>query len=1010
MTPPDLDLAAHTAYLRGLARALVGAGADADDLVQDTLVAALEHPPRPERGLRAWLGTVARNRARDLRRGAARRGAREADVARPEGTPDASEAAQCLDLAQRLAAQVARLGEPYRTAIYLRYHEGHSPTQMAERLGVPVKTVKTRLARALEELRARMDAREGGREAWGALLLPLAFPRGVPGAAATASSVPLATPLLGGLAVKKLAVALLAVVVVGLAWKASAVLGLRGPMRGAEGASHLMGPERIVVSDPPPAVELPAAAAPREALPMPNESGAAPETGALVVHLRWAADGAPLVDACVDVICLRDPAPRKMRHHARTDAAGTARFDALAPGRVRAFGASGSSADAVVSAGGSSEVVLEIHDEHRVQGRVVDPQGAPVAGAGIWVRASGYEDGTHRVATSAVDGSFALRGMAPHNSFGAVADGFQPSLCFRTDELPLGASGAREVTLELGPLGGRVAGRVVDHDGTPVADARVVVAVTGGFNEQLPSGISAVHPEGLNLATASDGTFEEPGDVKPGRWPVVVAKRGRPEWRGEVLVVSGQRAWVDVTLERGGRVRGRVLDLAGRPAADVEVMLTTPERQEYQSGPFAPLRASTDAAGLFDLDWIPPGTHALLARDERRARAGRALASVEVAAGSEQEVELVLDRGATIEGRVVDEAGEPLEGWLVRAKGDGWIGAPGGAVSSWRLDVTDRTDASGAFVIANLDRPGVPDDVALDLSVGKSLAPRPRAERRGVRPGGESIEFVIEDAHGLPGKLAGRLLTDDGSVPQDVTLTVWDAGGRMGMFVEFDRSSGAFAYEAASGRYLLRATRGASLLLESGPHEVREGATRDVGVLELGAGGRIEVLVEGALAAQLDSLHVHLTNPGGAWDILRVEDGRMLSLPLAPGTWYVRLEGRGAFAPDREVEVRTGETTQVRMEPTQGLPVDLGFEFADPGAVWGSLVVEVTDGGGERVRRVGSVQPFHLQDGALVLHDLALPPGRFEVSATTDSGLAAYGTLELTDAVSARGPHRFTIR
>ncbi|HVS19508.1 MAG TPA: sigma factor, partial [Planctomycetota bacterium] len=63
MTPPEPDLAAHTAYLRGVARALLGAGADADDLVQDTRVAAREHPPRRAGGLRAWLGTVARNRA-----------------------------------------------------------------------------------------------------------------------------------------------------------------------------------------------------------------------------------------------------------------------------------------------------------------------------------------------------------------------------------------------------------------------------------------------------------------------------------------------------------------------------------------------------------------------------------------------------------------------------------------------------------------------------------------------------------------------------------------------------------------------------------------------------------------------------------------------------------------------------------------------------------------------------------------------------------------------------------
>ena len=73
--PSSADLSEHAAYLRALARGLLGRGAEADDLVQDTFVAALEHPPRGAGGLRAWLATVARHRAIGLRRGASRRAA-----------------------------------------------------------------------------------------------------------------------------------------------------------------------------------------------------------------------------------------------------------------------------------------------------------------------------------------------------------------------------------------------------------------------------------------------------------------------------------------------------------------------------------------------------------------------------------------------------------------------------------------------------------------------------------------------------------------------------------------------------------------------------------------------------------------------------------------------------------------------------------------------------------------------------------------------------------------------
>ncbi|MEW6073256.1 MAG: sigma factor [Planctomycetota bacterium] len=54
-TPDPEDLLAHAAPLRRLARRLVADEARADDLVQDTWLAALRRPPGEERNLRGWL-------------------------------------------------------------------------------------------------------------------------------------------------------------------------------------------------------------------------------------------------------------------------------------------------------------------------------------------------------------------------------------------------------------------------------------------------------------------------------------------------------------------------------------------------------------------------------------------------------------------------------------------------------------------------------------------------------------------------------------------------------------------------------------------------------------------------------------------------------------------------------------------------------------------------------------------------------------------------------------------
>jgi len=80
---PD-DLHQHARFLRALARGLGNDEATAEDLTQDTLVAALERPPADPSGLGAWLKAVLRNRALVGWRGQQRREWREAETARGE--------------------------------------------------------------------------------------------------------------------------------------------------------------------------------------------------------------------------------------------------------------------------------------------------------------------------------------------------------------------------------------------------------------------------------------------------------------------------------------------------------------------------------------------------------------------------------------------------------------------------------------------------------------------------------------------------------------------------------------------------------------------------------------------------------------------------------------------------------------------------------------------------------------------------------------------------------------
>ncbi|MEL6712379.1 MAG: RNA polymerase sigma factor, partial [Planctomycetota bacterium] len=173
--PAPVDLTGHLRWMRALARGLVRDDAAADDLVQDAAVAALRDKAARPLDVRAWLGSILRNRARDAGRSRDAREAREAASARPESGEDTSELEQRAAIGAELSQRVLGLDEPLRSTLLMRYWDDLPPRVIAKRTGVPVATVKSRLARGLERLRRDLDASRGGdRKAWLVVVLPLA--------------------------------------------------------------------------------------------------------------------------------------------------------------------------------------------------------------------------------------------------------------------------------------------------------------------------------------------------------------------------------------------------------------------------------------------------------------------------------------------------------------------------------------------------------------------------------------------------------------------------------------------------------------------------------------------------------------------------------------------------------------------------------------------------------------------------------------------------------------------
>lgn len=184
-------------WVRQLAYRLVSDRALADDLVQETMLVAIQRPPLHSRAVRAWLARVLHNRLWLHRRGESRRTRREHRSVSSETVLSDTEYLERVEVVEHIGAAVRNLPAPYRRVILLRYFDDLSPVAIAEQLGVPASTIRTRLARAHDQLRQRLDDEYGNRRRWSLILTPFVGRSGVASSAAAIASLTTGSWLIG---------------------------------------------------------------------------------------------------------------------------------------------------------------------------------------------------------------------------------------------------------------------------------------------------------------------------------------------------------------------------------------------------------------------------------------------------------------------------------------------------------------------------------------------------------------------------------------------------------------------------------------------------------------------------------------------------------------------------------------------------------------------------------------------------------------------------------------------
>jgi RNA polymerase sigma-70 factor, ECF subfamily len=150
-------------WLLGMAQALLSDPDEAEEVVQEAFTIIwnrIGQVPDEPRGLLAWTLRTARNRAIDRLRSRKRRDRKFAHVAangmngEPVAAVEPNEAGTPgWHVHQTVHAALEALPREQRFVVWLAYFQGLTQNEIAERLGIPIGTVKTRLRLAFDKLR-----------------------------------------------------------------------------------------------------------------------------------------------------------------------------------------------------------------------------------------------------------------------------------------------------------------------------------------------------------------------------------------------------------------------------------------------------------------------------------------------------------------------------------------------------------------------------------------------------------------------------------------------------------------------------------------------------------------------------------------------------------------------------------------------------------------------------------------------------------------------------------------
>lgn len=455
-----------------------------------------------------------------------------------------------------------------------------------------------------------------------------------------------------------------------------------------------------------------------------------------------------------------------------------------------------------------------------VEGRVTDPSGAALRGVDLLVSTSprsppavGVLSAQARAKTGD-DGSYRIDGV-PAGRVNWVSM-LAPGRSVRTEHAGAarwtGANVVEGATLRLDLVlgrGGHVKGRVLDaKSGAPVADAEVHLlpahGAGGGANEALRTAVDergAFRFEDVPLGRyallpASPRHYFEPASGLDLGMDHRFVAASAPF---VIVSVEGEEVERDLELTPGLALRGIVVDPEGTPVAGAEVRATnggTLFQGAYNWGVQVPHvqqgLATSGPDGRFVVENVPP-LPMLSLYASKPPLLGKAGDPVRLDGGAPPpEVRLVVERGATVVGRVLDESGRGVRGVQVQWHSQS-SQAPG-----WG---TGQADDEGNFRLEGVAAASVQIHAWTQLGGGYQtmntvVSPPLKA--------GEVREGVELKATGGAASIRGTAVDSAGRPAGGVQLRIEGVGGGVGTMMIQTQPDGGFAATVAPGEYTVR--------------------------------------------------------------------------------------------------------------------------------------------------------------------------------------------------------------